>query len=132
MALRISYAPSTWTERLAIAGLVVFALILVQITTWKESEIFWMNIGGYPLWLRDCVHTLYYPYLLFVLTFALMLSRSVIGRFFRDLKVRKAWLVLFLAWIIICGSLGLLVTNNLINLIESRPLHYHDPARSGQ
>ena len=127
MALRIQYAKSSWTERLAIAGLLLFSAMLVQLTMWKESDLFWMNIGGYPLWLRQLVQALYYPYLFFVLTVAAMLLRSVVGRFFRTFKFCKAWFALLFALIVISGSLGLLVANNMINLIENRPLHYDFP-----
>lgn len=130
MALKIEYTASTWTERLAIGGLVVFSLLLAQLTMWKEDELFWLNVGGYPLWLRQSLQEIYYPYLFFVLATAAMLCRSVMGRFFRSLKFCRAWFLLVFALVIIFGSLALLCANNFINLIESRPLHYHSPIES--
>ncbi len=107
-------------------GLLIFALLLAQMTLWKESELFWLNIGGYPIWLRDCVRTLYYPYLFFVLTTSAFIFRSLTGRFLRTFRYSRIWLVFLLCLIVIVSCLGLLVANNLINLVESRPLHYHD------
>lgn len=130
MALSIRHSPSNWTERLAIGALLGLVLFLVQLTSWKESDLFWMNAGGYPLWLRECVRSLYYPYLLFVLALGLTITRSVLGRFLHDLSFRRAWGLLVLSWILIFAALGLLLANNLINLIESRPLHYHPPGDS--
>ncbi len=130
MAVKLQYTRSTWAERFAIGGLLVFSLLLVQLTIWKESQLFWMDVGGYPIWLRQSVQTLYYPYLFFVLACAAMLCRSVMGRLFQSFQLCKAWLLLVAALAIISGSLGLLVANNLINLVNDRPLHYHRPIES--
>jgi hypothetical protein len=130
MAVKLQYTRSTWTERFAIGGLLVFSLLLVQLTIWKESQLFWMDVGGYPIWLRQTVQTLYYPFLFLVLAYAAMLCRSVVGRFFRSFQVCKTWLLLGAALVILSGCLGLLVANNLINLVNDRPLHYHPPIES--
>ncbi|MEO0509167.1 MAG: hypothetical protein AAF065_04865 [Verrucomicrobiota bacterium] len=126
MAIKIKYQPSSWTERISIVGLLAFSFSLIQFTTWKESRLFWIDAGGYPIWLRDVIKSLYYPYLLFVLTVGLTITRSAVGRFFRQMAFRKIWYLLILSWVIIVGCLGLLLANNLINLIEGRDLHYHE------
>jgi len=127
MVVSLHRVASTWAERFAIGGLVIFSLLLVQLTIWKESQLFWMDVGGYPLWLREAVRTFYYPYLFFLLAYAFMLCRSVLGRFLRSFGFCRVWLLLLAALVIIADSLGLLVANNFINLIEDRPLHYHSP-----
>lgn len=127
MALIIRHSPSLWTERLAIVGLLFFSLVHTQLTIWKETEIFWLDVGGYPIWLREVVKTLYYPYSLFLITAALMITRSVCGRFLRELRVHRVWVLLAISLLIMSGSFGLLVANNLINVIEGRPVHSHVP-----
>jgi hypothetical protein len=125
MALTIGHKGASWGERFAIGSLLVLVVFFAQLTMWKESDLFWLNLGGYPLWLRECVRTLYYPYLLFLLALVLIITRSALARFFRDSKYRKLWSLLVLAWVVLSGSIGLLVANNVINLLESRPLHYN-------
>jgi hypothetical protein len=126
MAIGLQRKSSHWTERLAIASVCLLCALLVQLTLWKESELFWMNIGGYPIWLRDSVHTLYYPYLFFVLASILMVTWSVVNRFLQELSVSRVWALLLGAWIVLFACLGLLVTNNVMNLVNERPIHYHD------
>ncbi|MGB0744645.1 MAG: hypothetical protein ACPGSB_08970 [Opitutales bacterium] len=124
--MKVNFVRSTVHERLEIAGLLISSMGLVQLTLWKESEVFWLNLGGYPIWLRESVKALYYPYLFFVLSFALIVTRSVIGRLYEDFRLRRAWFLLLVSWIIIFSSLGLLLANNLNNLMEGRSIHYHD------
>ena len=116
---------STWTERLAIAGLLVASIVLLRLTFWKENELFWLDVGGYPLWLRQSVESLYYPYLLTVVMSAATVCWSFAIRFCRTLMLSRAWFVLFAALLLIAVSMTLLVSNNVDNFINGRPVHYH-------
>lgn len=123
--MKLPLTRSPWWERLTLTGLLLLALLLVHLTLWKENELFWREAGGYPLWLRQSVEAVYYPYLLFVIAAALALSYSVLARFFRTMKLSRIWLLLLLAWLVITGSMGLLLANNISNFINGRPLHEH-------
>lgn len=122
------------TRRVAELFATIFAFLcsiaLVQLTLWKESELFWIDAGGYPLWLRDTVRTLYYPYLFFICSATIILSRSIFSRVFKERKIHKTFYLLTLTWIVFFSCLGLLLANNLINLLENKPIHYHDWERA--
>jgi hypothetical protein len=127
MAMSIARRRSNWFERAAIVGCCLFVMGLIRLTLWKENQFFWMHAGGYPIWLRESVRFLYYPYLFFTATTLCVVTRSVIGRLFRQLAYRRIWALLLFTWVLFFSNCGLLVANNLINLWSSRPLHYHDP-----
>ncbi|MDQ8193806.1 hypothetical protein QEH59_05190 [Coraliomargarita sp. SDUM461004] len=119
--------PSQWCERIAIVGACCFVLILIRLTLWKENEFFWLNIGGYPRWLRETVLFVYYPYLFFTATTLCIITHSVIGRIFRQFTYHRVWILLVVAWILFVSSCGLLLTNNIKNIWMNHPLHYHRP-----
>lgn len=100
---------------------------LIRLTLWKENQFFWMDLGGYPLWLRDSVRFLYYPYLFFTATTLCVVTRSVMGRLFRQFAYRRVWVLLLFTWVLFFSNCGLLVANNIVNILSDRPLHYHDP-----
>jgi hypothetical protein len=127
MRRSLIYQPSHWCERLAIVGCCFFVFGLIRLTLWKETELFWLNIGGYPIWLRDCVRFVYYPYLLFTTMTLCIVTRSVLGRLIRQLVYHRVWALLIVAWILFFSNCGLLVANNVINLWSAQPLHHHDP-----
>lgn len=126
MAIKIEHKPSRWSERFAIVFALLLCALLVRLTLWKESEIFWLAIGGYPIWQRRLVELLYYPYMLFTLLALLALSWSAILRLITQLQVKRVWLLLLFAWVVFGSCLGLLFANNLLNYIQGRPIHYHD------
>jgi hypothetical protein len=127
MAMSLTRRPSNWFERLAIAGCCIFVLGLIRLTLWKENEYFWLNAGGYPIWLRDSVRFFYYPYFFFTAATLCVVTRSALGRFVRQLDYHRVWLVLLAAWIIFFSNCGLLVANNIENIWKDQPLHHHDP-----
>lgn len=126
MAMSLERRPSHWCERIAIAGCCVFVIALIRLTMWKENELFWLNLGGYPIWLRECVHILYYPFLFFTAMSLCIVTRSVLGRFIRQFVYSRSWSLLLVAWILFFSNCGLLVANNVKNLWSDRPLHHHD------
>ncbi|CAA6678257.1 Unannotated [Lentimonas sp. CC4] len=124
--MSVTHRVSHWSERLAIVGCCMLVIGLIRLTLWKENELFWLNLGGYPIWLRDSVHFLYYPYLFFTVTTLCVVSRSVLGRFIHELIYHKVWILLLVAWILFFSNCGLLIANNVINLWIGQPLHHHD------
>lgn len=119
--------PSTWLDRVAVFGCLIGAFILMQLTAWKENEYFWTLSGGYDIWLRDLVHFLYYPFLLGQIIALVITSKSLIGKLYKRRSINRCLMILFFAWVVFFSSLALLVANNLLNFLEGRPIHYHDP-----
>ncbi|MGZ0655031.1 hypothetical protein ACWPKO_14535 [Coraliomargarita sp. W4R53] len=125
--MSLTHRPSQWWERIAILGCCLFVIGLIRLTLWKENQFFWLNIGGYPIWLRESVRFAYYPYLLFTAMSLCIVTRSVIGRFIRQLMYCRAWVLLLAAWILFFSNCGLLVANNVKNIWADKPLHHHEP-----
>lgn len=110
-------------------SMLIFALGIGVLTVLKETPAFWTNAGGYPVGLRHFVLDFYYPLLLTYLVTLIALTLRGVSLLFRNdcaaallffAALMPAWLVTFL-------TIGLLVANNAVNLIEGRPLHYHAP-----
>jgi 1,4-dihydroxy-2-naphthoate octaprenyltransferase len=125
--MSLSHRHSTGMERLAIVICLVVVLGLIRLTLWKENYLFWINVGGYPLWLRDSVRFLYYPYLLFTTMCLGIVTRSVLGRFFHQMAYRWIWILLLVGWVLYFSNAALLVANNVKNILADRPIHYHAP-----
>lgn len=95
----------------------------IAATALKETPLFWRNAGGYPLSLRLALLEAYYPFT------ALLLGVCAIG-FLRWLRAPQrsrrrssfGWLVVALA---LGAGIAWGVANNVTNLIEGRPLHFH-------
>lgn len=85
-----------------------------------------MNMGGYPIWQRKAVEMFYYPYLLFNFIVILALTWTAGLRLLQQMQIRRIWSLLLLCWVMLAGCLGLLFANNLTNVIDGRPIHYHD------
>lgn len=99
--------------------------LLVLATLAKESQAFWTDAGGFPPWSRECLKTLYYPYLALC-----MVWMSVVG--LQTFRSRPRVPCLFILLAAACAALltlalGILLFNNLANLLQLRPLHYHEP-----
>ena len=98
--------------------LLLLSLLLTQLTIWREMDEFWLNAGGYPIWLRNFVLFTFYPYLFFVITLALILSQSVIRQFFKHLRFYGYEIILVFAWVMIFACLALMLANNVVSLFE--------------
>jgi hypothetical protein len=98
----------------------------LAMTILKENVHFWRNAGGYPVPLREFTLHFYYP-ILFV---SLVICCALSWRLLRRYTVRyycpifSCGLVL-LPWCLLFLNCGVLVANNINNMIEGRPLHYH-------
>ena len=93
----------------------------------KETEAFWRNYGGYPLWLRDYVLFFYYPMTMLLLIFQ---SLTTVGFSITMIRNRRregfyGVLIMLPSWLLTFVALGLLMANNIINYLEGRPLHWH-------
>lgn len=121
------HLPSRWLERIVVGFCVFAAFVLYRFTAWKENEYFWTLSGGYPLWLRDIVDSLYYPFFIVVFVMLVIVTSSIWKRLYPLRKINHCFFVLCLAWLIFMGSFFLLAANNILNFINGRPFHYHDP-----
>ncbi|MEI6674113.1 MAG: hypothetical protein WCO57_02940 [Verrucomicrobiota bacterium] len=101
-------------------------LLLVWFAVLRESLVFWTNAGGYPIWLRDLVQWTYLP--LWVGTVVLLGSLSVaclakIGGGLRFFMLESV--LLLLGWVIVSTSGFVAFQNNIGNLLNGHPIHYH-------
>jgi len=92
----------------------------------RETPLFWQNAGGYPVWLRDAVFSLFYPW------YALSLLGLVFWQcLMLEAALRTRWTVVpcilctLFYWGIFCGINCVILSNNIVNLINGRSLHYH-------
>jgi hypothetical protein len=99
----------------------------IAVTVLRETPVFWRNEGGYPIGFRALVHDGYYPA---TATLVFVCLVGLVGVVQRAQRLSRACVV---AWFVVVGCLGLGLAmagaNNIINLIESRPLHYHPDRR---
>jgi hypothetical protein len=98
-------------------------LLWLTATILKETPVFWRNEGGFPPTLRAFILDFYYP------VTAVLLVSSVFA-LVHDLRqgrrpLRPAMVAWIIMGLILGAGLALLLGNNLVNLIEGRPLHHH-------
>lgn len=103
------------------AGLLVFGILmlvcgcfLLWFSYLRETQSFWLNSGGYPIFLRDLVLLFYYP-LLTLTTIGVMgltVSAFQIPRMPVGFKC-FAGLVIIGCWALLIGSMTVSFTNNL-------------------
>jgi hypothetical protein len=114
-----------WLPALWVLGLILL-LTDTGLTLLKENPLFWRNAGGYPVELRQAVLIFYYPLLgisgLGCAIYSVLAARSqaVLGHSSR-------WVIAgtVLLWALLFLNVGLLTANNLQNVLNGRPVHYH-------
>ena len=95
-------------------------------TVLKETPIFWRNIGGYPVDLRELVLATYFPVL--AVNFVLCCAATA---FFRRKCVLSGGFsvnsltMLLLFWSIWFLNVGLLLANNIRNFMQGSAFHFH-------
>ena len=98
-------------------------LIWLAATVLRETPMFWRNEGGYPVGLRALVRDAYYPATAALVLVCLVGIASVVRR---AQRLSRACVI---AWFVLVGCLGLGLAmagaNNVVNLLEGRPVHYH-------
>ena len=110
---------------LLILGGLLGALI-VEFVQLRESRAFWIDHDLYPARLRGFVLQMFYPLvwlqtlLLGVTSLTMLLTAPA-----NDRNLRFQTAILAVLWIVLAGSLFAAVENNLTNILEGRPLHWH-------
>jgi hypothetical protein len=122
--------PSRPGVLLGIVALGVLGILLLLVNTGftllKENPWFWRNAGGYSVGLRQTVLSFYYPLLGFnglvcgIYSVLAASRQPVFGR--ASLWVISGAVVL---WSILFLNVGILTANNLQNVLNGRPVHYH-------
>jgi hypothetical protein len=102
-----------------------FSGAVLYFSTLRENPLFWMNAGGYSVELRELVQGGFYICTLGAIA---TLMPSVIC----ILESRCHWRLwmlhlsmIFLSGAVLITSGIIVVSNNLVNLWEGKPLHYH-------
>jgi hypothetical protein len=120
-----SQAVSFFRPLLYVAAMMNAGLLLPFVWL-REDQSFWTNAGGYPLWLRDLVLVAYYPLLLLYGSLLAYLSWLWLCRPARSSRLFCVEaLVLTLLWVVLALVAVLMLSNNIANLIDGRPLHAH-------
>lgn len=95
----------------------------------REDSLFWRNAGGYPVWLRDLVYALYFPSLFVYFAGVVGLSWFALRLLVGGHKSGAILLLLSLVqWVLLFVIVIITVWNNVDNLINGRPFHWHPPA----
>jgi hypothetical protein len=111
----------------------LFLIVLMAFSYLREEPIFWTNAGGWPIWLREIVQTSYYP--LMLLEFLLLTAFSGVSIQLLSTRSRSANLAVILLpmlWGLLFLVIANSVANNLDNLLNGRPLHWHPDATWSQ
>ena len=107
-------------------GALLTGAILLAMSGLRESQLFWRNAGGYPVWLREVVHYAFYPLLIGNMLLAIWASWLALRYVRTGRPARGALTLLALVWLLVCAVLVTVITNNVDNLLQERPLHWHD------
>lgn len=126
--IRARHSPSPFAQ-LTIIGLAINVLLLIVLLAFsylREDPLFWTNEGGWPSTARSLVRILYYP--LLALEFLLLVALSATSVYLISMRRTAASLAIVLLpmlwglyFMVIVNS----VANNLSNLWNGRPLHWH-------
>ncbi len=96
-------------------------------TVLKENPLFWRNAGGYSVALRQGVLLWYYPLLAVNTLISIVYSGLAAGARQRLLSQSSilAIGVAVLLWAMLFLNIGLLIANNVENVLNGKPVHYH-------
>jgi hypothetical protein len=121
---------------LLIAGALVNLLLLILVLTFsylREEPLFWMNEGGWSVEWRDLVRSGYYP--LLALQLLLLIAFTGMSTYLlssRRSSASLAVVLLPLLWGLYFLAIVNSVANNVDNLLNGRPLHWHPEATWSQ
>ncbi len=110
-------------------GALVNVLIIITLMVFsylREEPLFWRHEGEFPIWLRELVMSTYYPMLLLELLLLAAFTGFVahlLSR--RSTSASLAVLLLPMLWGLYFMVIANSVANNLDNLFNGRPLHWH-------
>jgi len=107
-------------------SLTLFGLLVLIGAALKETPMFWRNAGEYPEELRALLLVVFYPgYFIYFLW--LMFVTFTAWRLMRSFK--QVGILLLLAsgvnWLLLAVSTTIVIWNNVENLLQGLPLHYH-------
>ena len=105
----------------------VLGVALVFAAFLRETQIFWRNEGGFPVWLRSAVSLLFYPGLGILGLGTSLATWQLLCRFARTPALRFALLAVAAQWLLVVAVVLIASWNNLDNLISGVPLHHHSP-----
>jgi hypothetical protein len=133
------FTPKGSPDRMLVAvGLIIFGIalfvcecVLLWFSYLREMHSFWLNSGGYPIFLRDMVSLFYYPMLILSMMGVVGLTMGAL----MNLRIPIAFicfegLVIIACWALIIGSMTVSFSNNFENLWKGRPLHYKPQSAS--
>jgi hypothetical protein len=103
----------------------VLGVGLLMMAIERETPLFWRNSGGYPVWLRMFVLYAFYPALLGYtgyLTWVALLAVKAVRR--GGLSTGLMVLLIGL-WFLHTAIMLVVLANNLVNLMDGRPVHWH-------
>jgi hypothetical protein len=127
---------ATTNAPLLIAGAAVnflFLIVLMAFSYLREEPIFWTNAGDWPVWLREMVQSSYYP--LMFLEFLLLTVFSGVSIQLLSTRAQSASLSVILLpilWGLLFVVIANSIANNLDNLWNGRPLHWHPDSNWSQ
>jgi hypothetical protein len=120
--------------------LIFYAFILTGATILKETPLFWLNKGGYPIFLREVVLNYYYPSFILYILVSMYIGLRILKSNFTVLRLdpekreclscrvscsKVQFLSILLIFLLIVLNVGILAANNVANLLNGRPLHTH-------
>ncbi len=112
-----------WLQGLAGLGWLSGNLAL---TILKENVLFWRNAGGFPIGLREFTLHFYYPILFGSFAICCTLGWKLLCRCrTRSSQPIFSLGMVILIWCLLFLNCGVLIANNLNNVIEGRALHFH-------
>jgi hypothetical protein len=91
----------------------------------REDPMFWRNAGGWPVWLRDVVETTFYPMLTVEVGVLVALSVLCFRCPILARGGRRVWPIAGTMWLWAAAIVILVISNNVMNLVAGRPLHWH-------
>ena len=106
----------------------LLGLLLVGGALLRENPMFWRNAGGYPVFLREIIFSVFYPGLLGY--FVGVVGISWIALRLLSAGFRSGGLLLFFSLVqglLFATILIIILWNNVDNLFHGDPLHYHPP-----
>ena len=117
-----------WGSLAAGVALTALGLAVLVGALFRETPLFWLNVGGYPVELRDLVLANFYPS--FAVYFFGLMFGSVVGWQLLRARRRSGGILLLacmLNWLLFAAITTMVLWNNVENVMEGRPLHYHVP-----
>jgi len=121
-----SSAAGILTALVLATPLTLFGLVVLAAAALRETPLFWHNAGGYSTELRALVLEGFYPALV-IYFFWLLLGSITVWRMLR--RLNRAGFILLLAcagnWLLLAVITTVVLWNNVENLLEGLPFHYH-------